>query len=141
MPVNSRYFSPIVLKYSTSLPATVVAARRAGIAARPLGVAVWAPPRPPAPPGGNPPSPPPIIMNPPPNPRPPPNPPRSANIPTLRASATLRSAKSRRLSVVGGLTVSTLLTLFVVPVVYAILDDISGWVVRRWRGAAPEGHA
>ncbi len=34
-------------------------------------------------------------------------------------------------AVVGGLITSTLLTLIVVPVVYTILDDITGWMFRR----------
>jgi HAE1 family hydrophobic/amphiphilic exporter-1 len=34
-------------------------------------------------------------------------------------------------AVIGGLITSTLLTLFVVPVVYTLLDDVTGWVRRR----------
>ncbi len=39
-------------------------------------------------------------------------------------------------AVIGGLITSTLLTLFVVPVVYTYLDDFSGWLARKWRGDA-----
>ena len=39
-------------------------------------------------------------------------------------------------AVVGGLVTSTLLTLVVVPVVYAILDDIAAWFMGRRRHAA-----
>jgi HAE1 family hydrophobic/amphiphilic exporter-1 len=35
-------------------------------------------------------------------------------------------------AVIGGLITSTLLTLLVVPVVYTVLDDIGGWIRRRW---------
>jgi HAE1 family hydrophobic/amphiphilic exporter-1 len=34
-------------------------------------------------------------------------------------------------AVIGGLITSTLLTLFVVPVVYTLLDDAAAWVGRR----------
>lgn len=34
-------------------------------------------------------------------------------------------------AVIGGLITSTLLTLFVVPAVYTILDDLSGGLARR----------
>jgi HAE1 family hydrophobic/amphiphilic exporter-1 len=34
-------------------------------------------------------------------------------------------------AVIGGLVTSTLLTLFVVPVVYTMLDDLSSRVLRR----------
>jgi HAE1 family hydrophobic/amphiphilic exporter-1 len=37
-------------------------------------------------------------------------------------------------AVIGGLITSTLLTLFVVPVVYTYLDDFSVWLARKWRG-------
>jgi HAE1 family hydrophobic/amphiphilic exporter-1 len=57
----------------------------------------------------------------------------------LGAGSEFRAPMGR--AVIGGLLTSTLLTLFVVPVIYALLDDLTGWVVRRWRGAAPEGHA
>jgi HAE1 family hydrophobic/amphiphilic exporter-1 len=40
-------------------------------------------------------------------------------------------------AVIGGLITSTLLTLFVVPVVYTILDDGVAWVLGRRKGAAP----
>ena len=40
-------------------------------------------------------------------------------------------------AVIGGVVTSSLLTLVVVPVVYAYLDDLSAWVRRHWhrRGA------
>ena len=37
-------------------------------------------------------------------------------------------------AVIGGLITSTMLTLFVVPVVYTYLDDFGAWLARRWRG-------
>jgi len=40
-------------------------------------------------------------------------------------------------AVIGGLITSTLLTLFVVPVVYSMLDDLSGFVRRRTTGSRP----
>jgi len=40
-------------------------------------------------------------------------------------------------AVIGGLITSTLLTLFVVPVVYTLLDDMAGLVKRRRRPAPP----
>ena len=36
-------------------------------------------------------------------------------------------------AVIGGLITSTLLTLFVVPVVYTLLDDFTAWVTSRGR--------
>jgi HAE1 family hydrophobic/amphiphilic exporter-1 len=48
-------------------------------------------------------------------------------------------------AVIGGLITSTLLTLFVVPVVYTYLDDFGSWLARKWRGdtvdAAPPAFA
>jgi HAE1 family hydrophobic/amphiphilic exporter-1 len=40
-------------------------------------------------------------------------------------------------AVIGGLVTSTLLTLFVVPVVYTLLDDLALWLLGRRRAAAP----
>ena len=40
-------------------------------------------------------------------------------------------------AVIGGLITSTLLTLFVVPVVYTLLDDAAAWM----RGARTPAHA
>jgi HAE1 family hydrophobic/amphiphilic exporter-1 len=37
-------------------------------------------------------------------------------------------------AVVGGLLTSTLLTLLVVPVMYTYMDDLGGWLKRKWRG-------
>ena len=39
-------------------------------------------------------------------------------------------------AVIGGLITSTLLTLFVVPVVYTLLDDLTSFVLRRERRVA-----
>ena len=36
-------------------------------------------------------------------------------------------------AVIGGLITSTLLTLFVVPVMYTLLDDTAAWVLNRRR--------
>jgi len=44
-------------------------------------------------------------------------------------------------AVIGGLITSTLLTLFVVPVVYTILDDVAALLTRRARHEAHAGHA
>ena len=43
-------------------------------------------------------------------------------------------------AVIGGLITSTILTLFVVPVVYTLLDDLAAVVMRRIRAQAPVGH-
>jgi hydrophobic/amphiphilic exporter-1 (mainly G- bacteria), HAE1 family len=51
--------------------------------------------------------------------------------------AEMRAPMAR--AVIGGLITSTVLTLLVVPVVYTILDDLGGWVHRRWAGVAKEG--
>jgi HAE1 family hydrophobic/amphiphilic exporter-1 len=51
----------------------------------------------------------------------------------LGKGSEFRSPMAR--AVVGGLITSTMLTLVVVPVVYAILDDIAVWLTRRKRGA------
>ena len=48
--------------------------------------------------------------------------------------AEMRAPMAR--AVVGGLITSTVLTLIVVPVVYTILDDFSGWLFGRKRRAA-----
>ena len=47
----------------------------------------------------------------------------------LGEGAEFRAPMAR--AVVGGLITSTMLTLIVVPVVYTILDDITGWLFRR----------
>ena len=39
-------------------------------------------------------------------------------------------------AVVGGLLTSTLLTLLVVPVMYTLMDDLSRWLKRSWKGKA-----
>ncbi|MEO7456969.1 MAG: efflux RND transporter permease subunit [Gemmatimonadaceae bacterium] len=52
----------------------------------------------------------------------------------LGAGAEARAPMAR--AVIGGLVTSTLLTLFVVPVVYTVLDDIGAWVSSRLTSAA-----
>ena len=47
----------------------------------------------------------------------------------------MRSPMAR--AVIGGLITSTILTLIVVPVVYSLLDDVSGWIRRRRAQAVP----
>jgi HAE1 family hydrophobic/amphiphilic exporter-1 len=49
-------------------------------------------------------------------------------------------------AVIGGLVTSTVLTLFVVPVAYTLLDDLARWAAARFAGgaagrAAPRGAA
>jgi HAE1 family hydrophobic/amphiphilic exporter-1 len=46
--------------------------------------------------------------------------------------AEMRAPMAR--AVIGGLITSTLLTLLVVPVVYTLLDDLAGWIHRKWAG-------
>ncbi|OGP69347.1 MAG: acriflavin resistance protein [Deltaproteobacteria bacterium RBG_13_53_10] len=48
----------------------------------------------------------------------------------LGAGAEMRAPMAR--AVIGGLITSTFLTLLVVPVMYALLDDFSNWIRRRW---------
>jgi hydrophobic/amphiphilic exporter-1 (mainly G- bacteria), HAE1 family len=43
-------------------------------------------------------------------------------------------------AVIGGLVTSTLLTLFVVPVVYTLLDDAGVWLRKRRAARVPAGH-
>jgi HAE1 family hydrophobic/amphiphilic exporter-1 len=50
----------------------------------------------------------------------------------LGQGAEMRAPMAR--AVIGGLITSTLLTLLVVPVVYTVLDDMGGWIRRRWEG-------
>lgn len=42
-------------------------------------------------------------------------------------------------AVIGGLITSTMLTLFVVPVVYTLLDDAAAWVAKRRKSSMPVG--
>jgi HAE1 family hydrophobic/amphiphilic exporter-1 len=56
----------------------------------------------------------------------------------LGKGAEFRAPMAR--AVVGGLITSTLLTLIVVPVVYAILDDFAAWLHRRMAGVKFEAH-
>ena len=51
----------------------------------------------------------------------------------IGAGAEQRAPMAR--AVIGGLITSTLLTLFVVPVMYTLLDDAAGWVLSRRRSA------
>jgi HAE1 family hydrophobic/amphiphilic exporter-1 len=44
-------------------------------------------------------------------------------------------------AVIGGLLTSTLLTLFVVPVVYTFFDDFSAWLARKWGGESADSAA
>jgi HAE1 family hydrophobic/amphiphilic exporter-1 len=55
----------------------------------------------------------------------------------IGAGAEMRAPMAR--AVVGGLLTSTILTLLVVPVMYTCMDDLGGWLKRKWRGkeAAP----
>jgi hydrophobic/amphiphilic exporter-1 (mainly G- bacteria), HAE1 family len=55
----------------------------------------------------------------------------------LGQGAEMRAPMAR--AVIGGLITSTMLTLLVVPVVYALLDDFGGWVRRRWEGKKETG--
>lgn len=55
----------------------------------------------------------------------------------LGQGAEMRAPMAR--AVIGGLITSTMLTLLVVPVVYALLDDFGGWVRRRWEGEKETG--
>ncbi len=50
----------------------------------------------------------------------------------IGAGAEMRAPMAR--AVVGGLLTSTLLTLLVVPVMYTLMDDLGGWVKRKWKG-------
>jgi len=52
----------------------------------------------------------------------------------LGEGAEMRAPMAR--AVIGGLLTSTLLTLVVVPVVYALLDDLAAWARRLWAGEA-----
>jgi multidrug efflux pump len=45
------------------------------------------------------------------------------------------------ISIVGGLLVSQLLTLYTTPVVYVYLDRFRLWALRHWRRASPSTHA
>jgi HAE1 family hydrophobic/amphiphilic exporter-1 len=56
----------------------------------------------------------------------------------IGAGAEQRAPMAR--AVIGGLITSTILTLFVVPVVYTLLDDAGEWVLSRRRQRRP-GHA
>jgi len=51
----------------------------------------------------------------------------------IGAGAEQRAPMAR--AVIGGLITSTLLTLFVVPVMYTLLDDAAGWLLSRRRSA------
>jgi HAE1 family hydrophobic/amphiphilic exporter-1 len=51
----------------------------------------------------------------------------------IGAGAEQRAPMAR--AVIGGLITSTFLTLFVVPVMYTLLDDTAAWVLNRRRSA------
>jgi HAE1 family hydrophobic/amphiphilic exporter-1 len=55
----------------------------------------------------------------------------------IGAGAEARAPMAR--AVIGGLITSTVLTLFVVPVMYTYLDDLGAWVSARLAGA-PASH-
>ena len=55
----------------------------------------------------------------------------------IGAGAEQRAPMAR--AVIGGLITSTLLTLFVVPVVYSLLDDLSSWALGRTGASRPHG--
>jgi HAE1 family hydrophobic/amphiphilic exporter-1 len=55
----------------------------------------------------------------------------------IGAGAETRAPMAR--AVIGGLITSTMLTLFVVPVVYTLLDDVTIWIARRRRQRVPAG--
>ncbi|NVN98123.1 MAG: efflux RND transporter permease subunit [Geobacteraceae bacterium] len=55
----------------------------------------------------------------------------------LGAGAEMRAPMAR--AVVGGLMTSTLLTLLVVPVMYTLMDDLGGWMKRKWKGKNAHG--
>jgi hydrophobic/amphiphilic exporter-1 (mainly G- bacteria), HAE1 family len=50
----------------------------------------------------------------------------------IGSGAEMRAPMAR--AVVGGLLTSSLLTLLVVPVMYTYMDDLGGWLKRRWQG-------
>ncbi|MCM2358789.1 MAG: efflux RND transporter permease subunit [Geobacteraceae bacterium] len=50
----------------------------------------------------------------------------------IGSGAEMRAPMAR--AVVGGLLTSSLLTLLVVPVMYTYMDDLGGWLRRKWRG-------
>jgi HAE1 family hydrophobic/amphiphilic exporter-1 len=52
----------------------------------------------------------------------------------IGAGAETRAPMAR--AVIGGLITSTMLTLFVVPVVYTYLDDVTAWITNRRRAQA-----
>jgi HAE1 family hydrophobic/amphiphilic exporter-1 len=57
----------------------------------------------------------------------------------LGAGAEARAPMAR--AVIGGLITSTMLTLFVVPVMYTILDDVGSWAIARLKGEPKPRHA
>ena len=57
----------------------------------------------------------------------------------IGAGAETRAPMAR--AVIGGLITSTVLTLFVVPVVYALLDDATAWMRRGRPASVAHGHA
>jgi HAE1 family hydrophobic/amphiphilic exporter-1 len=57
----------------------------------------------------------------------------------IGAGAEARAPMAR--AVIGGLITSTLLTLFVVPVMYTFLDDLGSWASARLAGAPRDAHS
>jgi HAE1 family hydrophobic/amphiphilic exporter-1 len=57
----------------------------------------------------------------------------------IGAGAEQRAPMAR--AVIGGLITSTILTLFVVPVVYTLLDDMTAWLAARRAGRVAHAHA
>ncbi len=55
----------------------------------------------------------------------------------IGAGAEQRAPMAR--AVIGGLITSTILTLYVVPVMYTLLDDAATWVTARFRTGVPAG--
>jgi Cu/Ag efflux pump CusA len=59
---------------------------------------------------------------------------------TLGLSGDAGFSRPMGASVIGGLIASTVLSLFVVPVIYTVIDDFEHWTRRKvagWRGRAP----
>jgi hypothetical protein len=53
--------------------------------------------------------------------------------PALALGAGAETQRPMAITLIGGMTVSTLLTLFVVPAAYSILDDVVSWNAERLR--------
>jgi Cu/Ag efflux pump CusA len=44
------------------------------------------------------------------------------------------------IAVIGGLLVSTIMSLFIVPAMFTVIDDFQQWLSRKWGGHAHEEH-